>query len=64
MIRRILINHAVARCTTKRDVRLVSLTLTKAQQVGTDVPLDLERVHGALLAFEQVGARAPPRWWS
>ena len=58
MMRRILVNHAVARRTAKRDVRLVSLTLTEAQQVGTDVPQDVERVHDALLAFEQVDARA------
>ena len=58
MMRRILVNHAVARRTAKRDVRLVSLTLTEAQQVGTEVPQDVERVHDAPLAFEQVDARA------
>jgi RNA polymerase sigma factor (TIGR02999 family) len=57
MMRRILVNHALARRADKRDVPLVSLTLTEAQQVsGLDA--DLVRVHEALLAFEPVDARA------
>ncbi len=48
----------MARRSAKRHVRLVSLTLTEARQVGTDVALDVDRVHDALLAFEPVDARA------
>jgi RNA polymerase sigma factor (TIGR02999 family) len=58
MMRRILVNHAVAKQAAKRDVQLVSLTLTEAQQVGHDVPQGVVQVHDALLAFEQVDARA------
>ena len=58
MMRRILVNHAVARQAAKRDVPLVSLTLTEAQQVGGDAPREVVQVHEALLAFEQVDPRA------
>lgn len=60
MMRRILVNHAVAKRAAKRDAPLVSLTLTEAQQVAGDLAggADVVRVHDALLAFEQVDARA------
>lgn len=59
MMRRILVNHAVAKQALKRDVPLVSLTLTEAQQVAAEGKSpELLRVHEALLAFEQVDARA------
>jgi len=59
MMRRILVNHAVAKRAAKRDAPLVSLTLTEAQQVAGDAAgADVVRVHDALLAFEQVDARA------
>ena len=58
MMRRILVNHAVARRAAKRDVPLVSLTLTEAQQVGGDAPREVVQVHEALLAFEQLDPRA------
>jgi len=59
MMRRILVNHAVAKQAVKRDVPLVSLTLTEAQQVAAEGESpELLRVHEALLAFEQVDARA------
>jgi len=59
MMRRILINHAVARRTQKRDMQLVSLTLTEAQQVADEVGSpEVLQVHEALLAFEQVDPRA------
>ncbi|WP_428502978.1 ECF-type sigma factor [Roseateles sp.] len=59
MMRRILVNHAVAKQALKRDVPLVSLTLTEAQQVAAEGESpELLRVHEALLAFEQVDARA------
>ena len=59
MMRRILINHAVARRTQKRDMQLVSLTLTEAQQVADEIGSpEVLQVHEALLAFEQVDPRA------
>ena len=59
MMRRILVNHAVAKRAAKRDALLVSLTLTEAQNVAGDVGSgDVVRVHEALLAFEQVDPRA------
>lgn len=60
MMRRILVNHAVAKRAAKRDALLVSLTLTEAQQVAGDIAggADIVRVHDALLAFEQIDPRA------
>ncbi len=59
MMRRILVNHAVAKQAAKREVALVSLTLTEAQQVAsTGQGAEVVRVHDALLAFEQVDPRA------
>ena len=59
MMRRILVNHAVAKQALKRDMPLVSLTLTEAQQIaGPASNPDIAQVHHALLAFEQVDARA------
>lgn len=57
MMRRILVNQALARRAAKRDALLVPLTLTEAQQVaGADA--DVVRVHEALLALEATDARA------
>ena len=59
MMRRILVNHAVAKRAAKRDALMVSLTLTEAQHVAGDAGSgDVVRVHEALLAFEQVDPRA------
>ena len=58
MMRRILVNHALARQAAKRDAALVALTLTEAQQVAAPMDADVLRVHEALLAFEQQDARA------
>jgi RNA polymerase sigma factor (TIGR02999 family) len=58
MMRRILINHAMAKQAAKREAALVSLTLTEAQQVAAGVDADVLRVHEALLAFEQQDPRA------
>ena len=59
MMRRILVNHAVAKQAIKRDMPLVSLTLTEAQQVaGKDGGAEVVQVHDALLAFEQMDPRA------
>lgn len=58
MMRRILVNHALAKQAAKRDALLVPLTLTEAQQVAGGVDADVLRVHEALLAFEQQDPRA------
>ncbi len=59
MMRRILINHALAKQAAKRDMLLVSLTLTEAQQIAGDGgSAEILQVHEALLAFEQVDPRA------
>lgn len=58
MMRRILINHEMARRTDKRDAELVSVTLSGLEQLGAPPDRDLVAVHEALLAFEQVDARA------
>ena len=58
MMRRILVNHAVAKQALKRDVPLVSLTLAEAEQVAGGPGAEVVRVHEALLAFEPVDPRA------
>jgi RNA polymerase sigma-70 factor, ECF subfamily len=58
MMRRILVNHAVAKQADKREANLVSLTLTEAQQVAGVDQAEVVRVHDALLAFEAVDPRA------
>lgn len=59
MMRRILVNHALAKQAQKRDVPLVSLTLTEAQEIaGGAGSSEVVQVHEALLAFEQVDPRA------
>ncbi|MDP2004335.1 MAG: ECF-type sigma factor [Rubrivivax sp.] len=58
MMRRILVNYAVAKQALKRDAPLVSLTLTEAQQVAGGDAAEVVRVHEALRAFEQVDPRA------
>ena len=58
MMRRILVNHAVAKQALKRDALLVPLTLAEAEQVAGGPSADVVRVHEALLAFEPVDPRA------
>lgn len=58
MMRRILVNHAIAKQAEKRDVQLVSLTLSEAQQVAGGASAEVVKVHEALLAFEQTDPRA------
>lgn len=58
MMRRILVNHAIAKQALKRDAALVPLTLGEAEQVAAGPGTEVVRVHEALLAFEQVDARA------
>lgn len=56
-MRRILVTHAVAKRTEKRDAALLSLTA--AEHVAAAEPeVDVVAVHEALLAFERIDARA------
>lgn len=58
MMRRILVNHALARRAAKRDAELVPLTLSSLEQWAGTPERDVADVHEALLAFEAVDARA------
>jgi RNA polymerase sigma factor (TIGR02999 family) len=58
MMRRILVNHELAKRANKRDAELVSATLAGLEDIGVAPDRDLVAVHEALLAFEQVDARA------
>jgi RNA polymerase sigma factor (TIGR02999 family) len=58
MMRRILVNHAMARRAAKRDVDLVMVTLAGMELLGAAPDRDLVAVHEALLAFELIDARA------
>ena len=58
MMRRILVNHELARRADKRDVELVPVTLSGQEQIGAAPDRDVVAVHEALLAFEAVDARA------
>lgn len=58
MMRRILVNHELARRADKRDAELVPLTLQGPEPVAGAPAADVVAVHEALLAFEAVDARA------
>jgi RNA polymerase sigma factor (TIGR02999 family) len=58
MMRRILVNHEMARRANKRDVDLVRVTLSGMEQFSDAPDADVVAVHEALLAFEAVDARA------
>jgi RNA polymerase sigma factor (TIGR02999 family) len=58
MMRRILVNHELARRADKRDAELVPVTMGGLEQIGAPPDRDLVAVHEALLAFEEVDARA------
>jgi RNA polymerase sigma factor (TIGR02999 family) len=58
MMRRILVNHAVARQAAKRDALLVPLTLGEAELVADGSTAEVVRVHDALLALEATDPRA------
>jgi RNA polymerase sigma factor (TIGR02999 family) len=58
MMRRILINHELAKRANKRDAEWVSATVAGLEEIGVAPDRDLVAVHEALLAFEQVDARA------
>jgi RNA polymerase sigma factor (TIGR02999 family) len=58
MMRRILVNHELARRAAKRDADLVPVTLSGLEQLGAPPDRDLVAVHEALLAFEALDPRA------
>ncbi len=58
MMRRILVNHELARRAAKRDVDLVAVTLSGMELLGAAPDRDLVAVHEALLEFETIDARA------
>lgn len=58
MMRRILVNHEAARRAAKRDAELVAVTLSGLEQISGAPDGDIVAVHEALLAFEEVDARA------
>jgi len=58
MMRRILVNHELARRANKRDAELVPVTLSGLEHIGVAPDRDVVAVHEALLAFEEVDARA------
>jgi len=58
MMRRILVNHELARRAQKRDAELVPVTLSGLEQLSNAPDRDVVAVHEALLAFETVDARA------
>jgi len=62
MMRRILVNHELARRADKRDVELVPVTLSGLEQIGAAPDRDVVAVHEALLAFEAVDARWASAW--
>ncbi len=58
MMRRILVNHELARRADKRDAQMEPLTLGALDQLTDGPAADVVAVHEALLAFERVDPRA------
>ncbi len=58
MMRRILVNHELARRANKRDVEMVAVTLSGLEPFSAAPDRDVVAVHEALLAFETIDARA------
>lgn len=58
MMRRILVNHELARRAAKRDAELVPATLAGLEQLAAPADRDVVAVHEALLAFEAIDPRA------
>jgi RNA polymerase sigma factor (TIGR02999 family) len=58
MMRRILVNHEMARRAAKRDAELVPVTLSGLAELAATPDTDMLAVHEALLAFEAVDPRA------
>ena len=58
MMRRILVNHELARRANKRDAELVPVTMSGLEQIALPADRDVLAVHESLLAFEAVDERA------
>jgi RNA polymerase sigma factor (TIGR02999 family) len=58
MMRRILVNHELARRAAKRDAELVPVTLGGLEQLALPADRDVVAVHDALLALEAQDPRA------
>lgn len=58
MMRRILVNHELARRAEKRDAELVAVTLSGMEQLALPADRDVVAVHEALLALESFDPRA------
>lgn len=58
MMRRILVDHALARRAAKRDAELQPISTTLLDHHGDGLDRDVVAVHDALLAFEAVDPRA------
>lgn len=58
MMRRILVDHAIAKRAAKREAALEPLSTTLVDRQGPAVDRDVVAVHEALLAFEAVDPRA------
>jgi len=58
MMRRILVDHALAKRADKRAAELQPLSTTLLDREGSSLDRDVVAVHDALLAFETVDARA------
>ncbi len=58
MMRRILVDHAIAHKAAKRDAALVPVSTTLLDRHGEALDSDVVNVHEALLAFEAVDERA------
>jgi len=58
MMRRILVNHELARRAAKRDAELVAVTLSGLEALPDAAQADIVAVHEALLAFGELDARA------
>ncbi len=58
VMRRILLDHAIAKRAQKRDAPIENLTVTALGQIGMPVDSDIEKIHHAILALEAVDMRA------
>lgn len=58
MMRRILVNHALASRAAKRDVAMVTLTTGGMEQISGSPGADVVAVHDALLELESLDPRA------
>ncbi len=58
MMRRILVNHELAKRAQKREAQRVDLSESGLEQIGSADDRDVVAVHEALLAFESIDPRA------